>query len=277
MSQPGEAAILVDAHVHIYDCFKLDVLLDSALENFCNAADKLGLKSAFNGVLLLTETRRHNWFLDARERCLKNKPVVSSESGWELQTTPDSNTLLAKKCNSALRENNELYIIAGRQVITAEGLELLALATENSFNDGMPATVAIAAVRETGAIPVFPWAVGKWLGVRGKILSDLLSRDVDLFLGDNSGRPVFWRNPSHFREAARLDMRILPGSDPLPFESESRRVGSFGFAMTGTLSRTQPSSDLKRLLLAKTMQLQTYGRLESPIRFMANQLRLRLA
>jgi len=284
MSKFDETTILVDAHVHIYDCFELDIMLDAALLNFSKAANYIGLENTVTGVLLLAETRSYNWFQHARDICIKKQPLLAEEKGWEIQLTPDSTALLAKQDKDRPGDKNDsynmqIYIIAGRQIITAEGLELLALATDHVFEDGLPVSSALAVARASGAIPVFPWAVGKWLGERGKILSALLSRDspADLCLGDNSGRPVFWRNPLHFKQACALNMHVLPGTDPLPFASEAMRVGSFGFSMRGQLGKTQPTADLKQLLRAKETRLLAYGRLEKPWRFFVNQFRLRMA
>ena len=175
--------------------------------------------------------------------------------------------------------NNLIYIMAGRQIITVEGLELLALATDSAFEDGLSISSALTAVREQEAIPVLPWAVGKWLGKRGKLLAGLLEaeKNSDLCLGDNSGRPIFWQNPLHFRQAKKSSMQLLPGTDPLPFTSDVGRVGSFGFMMHGGLTESQPSTDLKQLLRDKEIQLAPFGRLESPLRFIASQIRLRIS
>ena len=169
--------------------------------------------------------------------------------------------------------------MAGRQIITAEGLELLALATDSMFEDGLSISSALGTVREQDAIPVFPWGVGKWLGKRGKLLSTLLESETntDLCLGDNSGRPVFWRNPLHFQQARVKNFDLLPGTDPLPFPEEAHRVGSFGFMVNGSLSNTQPSTDLKRILRNRSSQKIAYGQLETALRFTANQIRLRIS
>ena len=53
--------ILVDAHVHIYDCFDLETFLDSALENFKAEAARCGQEDSLTAILLLTETARENW------------------------------------------------------------------------------------------------------------------------------------------------------------------------------------------------------------------------
>ena len=271
MSDTDAGTLLVDAHVHVYDCFDIDKLLDAALHNFNHAAKKTGLDDGFSGVLLLSESSRDNWFLQSS--------MADSNSHWQIEKTRDKTVLQARLQTDNVDNNNIIYIVAGRQVITAEGLELLALVTDSTFEDGLPVSAVLSAVREQDAIPVLPWAVGKWLGKRGKLLSSLLKAEAksDLCLGDNSGRPIFWRNPLHFRQAKTNNMRLLPGTDPLPFSSEATRVGSFGFMMQGKLTNTQPSADLKQLIRNNTLQMTAYGQLETPLRFIANQVRLRIS
>lgn len=272
MSDTAAGTLLVDAHVHVYDCFDIDKLLDAAWRNFNHAAEATGLDHGFSGVLFLTETSRDNWFLQSS--------MADNYSHWQIEKTGDKTVLQARRRTDSTDTKNSIYIVAGRQIITAEGLELLALVTDSAFEDGLPVSSALTAVREQDAIPVLPWAVGKWLGKRGKILSALLAAEAkahnDLWLGDNSGRPIFWPDPLHFKQARVLNMPVLPGSDPLPFASEAMRVGSFGFSMRDQLSEAQPAADLKRLLRAKETEVLAYGQLENPWRFFINQLRLRM-
>ena len=133
-------------------------------------------------------------------------------------------------------------------------------------------------MREQGAIPVIPWAVGKWLGKRGRILADILEAESGrgLYLGDNGGRPFFWRNIPHFRQAHGLGMPVLPGSDPLPFPSEISRVGSFGFRIPGTISNDQPAMDCRELIRNRGTDIRAYGSLDTPLHFLLNQVRVRL-
>ena len=271
MDDTDKGVLLVDAHVHIYDCFDICKLFDAAVYNFNKAAKKLGIEEGYTGVLLLAESSHDNWFQRAR--------MQEDAGSWLIEKTQDKVVLHARKLTDKVGNMDGLYIMAGRQIITAEGLELLALVTDSSFDEGLPIASTLSTVRQQDAIPVMPWAVGKWLGKRGKILSRLLEKEKnsDLCLGDNSGRPVFWRNPVHFRQARKNSMYIMPGTDPLPFSSEAGRVGSFGFMMQGQLTKSQPSYYLKKLLRSKDSQLITYGRLESPLRFIINQARLRIS
>ena len=47
MSDMDTDILLVDAHVHIYDCFDVDKLLDAALRNFNRAAQEMGSDDCF--------------------------------------------------------------------------------------------------------------------------------------------------------------------------------------------------------------------------------------
>ena len=55
--------IFVDSHVHIYDCFDIDLLLDSALKNFRAAAAQHNCVQQDPAcILLLTECESDSWF-----------------------------------------------------------------------------------------------------------------------------------------------------------------------------------------------------------------------
>ena len=81
------------------------------------------------------------------------------------------------------------------------------------------------------------------------------------FIGDNSGRPLFWRRPIHFKIAGALSVPILPGSDPLPFRSEQKRGGSFGFAIDATINPEKPAESLKALLRNGKLEIRSFGKL----------------
>ena len=267
--------VFVDGHVHIYGCFDLAALFDAAYRNFLDAARRHGADTRFNGILMLTETSNDQWFrrlvrhasADSREPDLNTMP-------WRLHILPEKCSLLAK------RETGEaLFLIAGSQIITSEGLEVLALATDCQFADGGILEETLRNIRAQDAIPVIPWAAGKWLGRRGKVLSDALTigSGKELFLGDNGGRPVFWQQPAHFRLARASGLRILPGSDPLPFATEVSRIGSFGFFINASASSSYPAADVKKLLRNNASVVNAYGDLAKPMRFLFNQIRLRMA
>lgn len=153
---------------------------------------------------------------------------------------------------------------------------MLALGTCQRFDEGKTTEELIREVVQARAIPVLPWGVGKWLGRRGRLIEDLIESPDSprFFLGDNANRPAFWPRPSHFRRAEEQGIRNLPGSDPLPFPNEVQRVGEFGVILDGPLDLEEPARHLKQLLLDKSTTFRQFGRAETPLRFVRNQLKM---
>ena len=169
--------------------------------------------------------------------------------------------------------------MAGRQIVTKEKLEVLALTTDRPFEEGTPIQDTLESVLSVGGIPVIPWGFGKWWGKRGKILTDLLQSQTapGFSLGDNSGRPGFLPYPSQFEQAQKKGIRILPGSDPLPFPTEYWRPCSVGFAVTGKLHDETPATDLRAILKNPNSAFFPYMQLEHWPRFFKNQLAMQIA
>lgn len=261
-----KSIIIADAHVHINNCFDLEKMLDSALDNFGQISQKQGYKNNYHGILFLTETTNQNWF----NQLAQEKQKVNN---WTFQNTPEKVSLFAQ---NAL--NQKLLLIAGRQIVTAENLEVLALITEQNFIDGLSLKATMQAIVAAGGIPVIPWGVGKWFGHRGKIISNLFNNSElpPFFLGDNSGRPFFWLRSPYFQQAKTKGIKILPGTDPLPLRSEVSRPGSFGFKIRAELNLRQPGTHLKQMLLDQNLMIEPYGSLETPFRFIRNQLLIRI-
>lgn len=266
LSSQTPSLILADAHVHLHDCFPLDRVLDSASANF----SKFGKpEAAFQGALFLAEMAHQNQF----EQLFQQAQEQGYKMGdWTLYRTDETVSLTAVHLSG-----QEIFILAGRQLVTTEKLEVLALITDCSFTDGMPLEETIECILAADGVPVLPWGFGKWIGKRGKLLQTLLQAQKFplLYLGDNSGRPVFWWRSPYFQQAAAQGLRILPGTDPLPLTTEYQRPGSFGFKTQGTLNRQQPGQAIKQLLLNPATAISPYGSLENPFRFLQNQLQIR--
>ena len=265
-------AALIDAHVHIYDCFHLNSFLDSALRNFQEAAQNLSVDNGHIGVLLLTETASDNKFCELKRISTRQKAADCSFR-WHFCHTEEDCSLLAVNEDSQI-----LVIVAGRQIVSQENLEILALGTTRSFPERRPIEDALAMIRESQALAVLPWGFGKWFFGRGQIIERLLNsaQHKDLFLGDNSGRPGFLPQPRFFAQARKQDIRILPGSDPLPFPRETEKPGSFGFILNHKISTITPASDIKRLLLKPEIAVNPYGHAETLLRFACNQVAMQV-
>lgn len=269
----SEARVVVDAHVHIHDCFDLHEFLCAALSNFASESPKNLTSGREKYVLCLTEAISADRFGEI-SRQADVEPIESDEtnapgSHWRFHSSGEQ--LSVKACHPTL---GEIFIVAGRQVTTREHLEILVLGTLSKWDDGLPAAdVVDLAIRE-GAIPVLAWGFGKWLGRRRHVVESLIDRfsDGSLFLGDNSGRPRVIARPAQFTRAEALGVRILRGTDPLPFRSEYNRAGSFGFYVDGIMIDDGIWAGLCAKLLQNDVTLHNFGSLEMPYRFVRNQL-----
>jgi hypothetical protein len=258
--------LLIDAHVHVHECYAWDALLDHASANFAAAARSNGWGSP-TGVLMLTESHRVDRF---GEIAAKAEPArKTAVGGWTVERTLDPCALLARAGGGAL------VLVAGRQVVTRERLEVLLLGTRALVADGQPVREVLALGQQLGALRVIPWGVGKWLLARGRLLRGLIEEarpDSGFFLGDSGGRPFFWAGPGHFAQAAARGIRVLPGTDPLPFPAEVSRPGSYGFRLGASADLTLPAEGIKSALLRTDTRLTPFGALERLFPFLRNQL-----
>jgi hypothetical protein len=266
--------ILFDVHVHIYDCFSLQNFFDSAIKNFKNETRKNGIDADFQGIIVLTDWLKENWFQYFFDSMEKNKIAYPKTIGnWSFHRTKEHISLVARRT-----DGESLFVVAGKKIITAENLEVLALATKMGFDVRIPLVPILDQIKQYDAIPVIPWAVGKWMGKRGRVIKDLLdkSTEPDYFLCDNGNRPNFWPRPTFFNYAEKKGIRVLAGSDALHFASEACRVGSFANLTHGTIDPDYPAMELKKMLRNPNTRIQTYGKLEKPVRFFRNQLAMQL-
>ncbi|MCF6325014.1 MAG: hypothetical protein L3J89_11955 [Gammaproteobacteria bacterium] len=264
--------VLVDAHVHFQDCFNMAQFFHSAHKNFQQAADKLD--GEYTALIILTEVSGVHYFRQLKEMCAKAELIQDDVYGnWSFRATLEDCSLEVVGDKGA-----SLIVVAGRQIVTKEKLEVLALFSDEEFPEGEALTETIERIKAAEALPVIPWGVGKWLGARGKLLAKFItSADADgVFLGDNGGRPTMWGMPSHFKQGEEKGMLVLPGTDPLPLAKEVERVGSFGFFQTEKLASDSPAAELMARLLALNAVVSSYGRLRAPFSFVKDQLGIRL-
>jgi SAM-dependent methyltransferase len=262
----GPATVLVDAHVHLHERSALERCLDAAAANFSRATARLGAEGEVFGCLMLAEIAGIDCFAALADGQL-------CAGAWQIGPTEETVSLLATRSGAL-----PVLVIAGRQIVSAERVEVLALGTRARIPDGQPLAATIDAIRADGALAVLPWGFGKWWGERGRIVDAYLASAPQgkVFLGDNGGRPIGLPAPRQFARAALRGMLVLPGSDPLPRTGEIERIGRYGFVLHLPLDFHRPALALKTHLDALERQPATFGRLQSPPRFLASQLSLRL-
>jgi hypothetical protein len=146
--------------------------------------------------------------------------------------------------------DDRVLLFPGRQVVTSERIEVLALTVDQSPPDGLPARDVVAAIRDNGGVPVVAWAPGKWLFRRRPVVAKLI-RDAapgTLWLGDTSLRPTIWAEPLLMRAGRRKGLGVVAGSDPLPAAGEEAQMGRFVTRMEGSLSEERPVEALRAAL-----------------------------
>jgi hypothetical protein len=264
-SQPASTPLFVDGHVHVHPVFDLATFLTSAARNVADAARGLGYdEEKAVGVLLLAEGREEGAFARLRSA------AGLEASPWTIHATREPESLLARQ-NGRLR----FIVIAGRQIVTRERVEVLSLVSGEPVADGMSLHETLDAVHRANGVPVLPWGFGKWTMARGTLVASIVhSRRHQLLLGDNGGRLGVAPLPSLLAEARRLAVAVLPGSDPLPFRDQQSRAAAYGFLADLQIDEGRPAHGLRAWLRSLRAPPPAYGRLETLGRFCLNQMRM---
>ena len=238
--------LLLDAHVHVYPDYDRGVLLRSALRNLSARA-----RSGDSIAMILVEREGVDVFGEwSRGEGLPK--------GWT--ATPIDPTAIQLRHE----RDGAIVVFAGRQIACAERLEILGVCTRVPTPDGVPCAEAIAAVRDSGGVPVLAWGVGKWLFHRAKIVQSLLTANEPsaLPLCDTSLRPVFWPRPAAMRGARP----VLCGSDPLPQPGEEVQAGRYACAIPVDIAVPNPSALLLHTIAKGGAT--PVGRRSSPLEFL---------
>ncbi len=254
----------IDSHVHFHKCFDEGLFFDSCFRNLL----KIKSDNINNAILCFTEGKYENSFnyLIAKE---KIKSTLQKNIEYQVRALENGDSIEIQLKEAGKR----IIIFPGFQVVTAENLEVLALLVSERIPDKLSAEDTISKVLEMNGIPVLPWGFGKWYGSRGKKINQLIENfKSKIFLGDNGGRSNLLPYPEQFRLAETNGIRILPGSDPLPFPSEAKRPLSYGFTLNFMLNNIEASRCFKDAILDSSMNVRSFGKLTSPFTFIKTQL-----
>ena len=251
----------IDTHVHVYHCYEAEKFLSQAVSN-SDASDP-----AANLILCLTESSGFNFFQELMNKASSNTLIA----GWSISEVPGQPAVVLKKPEKII------IIIAGRQIITKQGLEVIALFNNMEYNDGEETQTIIDKIIEDNGIAVLPWGVGKWLGKRGAIITDLLKRNKPdkLVIADISARPCLWPDPEQFSLAKKSGYNCLYGTDPLPLNYDQLRIASAGMVLDLPSDPVQAIADMKNTLIAQAPE-KIFGKRVSTLRFLKDQLMLRI-
>lgn len=257
-----------DSHVHFHKCFDKGLFFDHAFENL----SKTALPAVKNGILFFTEGKNENYFNQLRD-LTSIKSLRKKQTEYLIDSKSGDNFFAVKNTNDGTR----LIIVTGYQIVTKENLEVLSLGTRKRLNDGNSIEDTISEVQSLGGIPVIPWGFGKWYGSRGNKVNELIGKKLyPFFLGDNGGRTDLLPFPSQFIDAKSKGIKILPGSDPLPFINEVSKVLSYGFTFEANINDTNLWDEVKSVLLNPEFSFNIFGKITSPLNFIRTQIAMQI-
>ena len=257
---------VVDLHVHFYRGFDLDLAVRSAWKN-AQAADGarpgglcwcLASPPGVDGLDLLSAV--------AEEQSSSTRIVESTDTQGGAVIRLESS-------------DGVILVVPGTQAISAEGLEVLSRGAQLPAHQSAPLQSLVDNVTAAGGLPVVPWGVGKWLGRRGRLVSELVqtSRNPDSPLfADNANRPWWWPYPRLLRTAAANGHSVVTGSDPLPIKGDEIRIGSAGLSCSVSSVDTAWQEIRQWLQSARGTVTNVHGKPMSNWRFWRNQISLRL-
>lgn len=267
---PHLVSFICDAHVHLYPNYPLAETFLAASENLTRLQRTRPV--AVSGqhvqkVLCLTERYDCNYF-----EMLATNPGKIVPRGYEVRPLAEPNAL-----EIILPNAESLLVYAGRQIVTSERLELLALTISTPIPDGQSFADAFRGVQEHGGVPVLNWAPGKWLFSRGQRVAAILENTLpgSLLLGDTSLRPPIWGEPTLMKKGFEAGFGVLAGSDPLPLLNEEQLIGTYGLSGPMLLDLQRPVSSLRTILLKHAQLLERVGQRSSLIAVMQRLYKLR--
>jgi len=188
--------------------------------------------------------------------------------GFQIAEGPEVNCLNVNKDGRM-----QLCLVAGRQIVTGEKLEILGLGISEKIPDGVTAEEAIEKILSTGGLPVLPFSPGKWFFGRGRLAKSLVEKyGQKLIVGDSALRPLGWGEPEIMRLAKG---KILPGSDPLPMPGEEKYAGCCGFVYEGPFDTLTPLASMKEIIANQPEAIVRAGRRCSAFNVAGRLLRLR--
>ncbi|MEI7881070.1 MAG: hypothetical protein WCI95_09370 [bacterium] len=255
----SQTTLAVDGHVHIYPQYDWAEAVTALLENLATASQTLAPRQNVIPIGLLAESRTNRFYNEVMEA---GAPL--SKGSLQVEAGPDSGSLVIRDAGTVTG-----YLIAGRQLVTSEKLEVLALGKDTTLSSGLPIEETLKTIAAQGAMPVLSWSPGKWFFKRGKLVGSLIASHPpgSFMLGDIGIRPTVWTTPRLMKLATQCGFKILGGSDSLPMPGEERWIGRAGFQVTGAFDPQKPAASVRALLQAPSSVFIPIGQHSSLIAF----------
>ena len=238
--------IVADTHTHIYPCYDVTVAFEILIHNLEQYSDS-AVKMAF-----LAERNDCHFFSELG----KDKGQIFQNGFGVSGANPNDVIILTKE------EKPCLYLFPGRQIVTAERIEILSLISNLEIMDGLPADTVIRQIIDNGGVPVISWAPGKWLFERRKVVEKIMNNWTprQILIGDTSLRPTIWKKPLLMQSAEKAGFKILAGSDPLPFPDEELQLGLYGSSVYGDINLDKPAGSMRSILTDPEVEIKHVGK-----------------
>ncbi len=223
--------------------------LDAAVHNLDRVRSSLGMASGTPDVLWLVE--------DLHERGAERLLALAEHGGrWQITGLEDVCLRLART-----EDGRGVTVILGRQIRTAEDLEVLIVGTTEPIESQRPLEETVESGLERKALVMLPWGFGKWSGSRGRAVTRAYNRYAryGLRLADTGARAGFLRSPPAFAGSVADGRPVLAGSDPFPFPDQIGAIGSHGFVLNG-VPADPDWADLHRAVAVLDEQPRRFGR-----------------
>jgi len=243
-----------DGHFHLYPCHEPASAISNLIRNLdLMARSARGLEPGQDiyKIAFLAESKQHDYF----RKILKNEMDFRTVD-LEVLAGPEEHCVSFNK-----QGKQELCLVAGRQIVTRERLEILGLGMEKTVPDGLSAEEAVEKVIAAGGLPALAFSPGKWLFKRGCLAMALIEKHKQNFLvGDSALRPLGWGEPEIMRRARENNIAVLPGSDPLPLPGDEKYAGCYGFIYEGSFDPAKPLTSMKEIIAAMPQTILPAGR-----------------
>lgn len=256
---PVLSTLVVDGHVHIYKPYNWAAAVNALIANLTTSPRPVAPAQTVIPVGLLAESQGHRFYKEVLER---GSPLI--QGALQVEAGPDAGSLIIREAGLI-----KGYLIAGRQLVTQEKLEVLALGQDVSITNGLSLQETVQVVTAQNAIPVISWSPGKWFFSRGKVVKSFLTTTPPgtVLLGDIGLRPTAWPTPRLMKMADRLGFKMIGGSDSIPLPGEERWIGGSGFQVAGAFNPQTPAASIRALLLNRSATFTPIGRHSSLIAF----------
>lgn len=261
-----QETILFDGHVHIYPNLDLSLMIQNTLKNAIIAQRTSSNRDDAIKMWLLAERHDCSVFDE-----LTRLPEIN---GFTVHKTKEEESLLIKNADT---KEPVLYIIAGRQIVSKNNLEICCIGSRYSEKDRtLTETELVREINKSGGVAAINWAPGKWFGGRGKIVKNLFSsfQPSELLVCDTTMRPTFWPTPKLMASANKNGFKVIGGSDPLPFDGEENVIATYASIISGEFDYERPAESLKKMLLDPAAKVTRCGSRSKPVAWFGRQTKI---